>query len=210
MKQNIVMLKKILFLTAFFALSIIGLRAQTNAEARKVLDQTAAVLSHRGGATASFQLSNRRLGTLSGTLSIKGNKFLARTSKATVWFNGRTQWSYLAATNEVNISNPTPAQISAMNPYTFIHLYKSGYTLSMKRVGSNYRVHLQAQKSTAVISELYILVNAATYRPREVKMKRNGEWTVITVSNLQQRKLSDALFTFNAKEFPTAEVIDLR
>jgi len=46
--------------------------------------------------------------------------------------------------------------------------------------------------------------------PKQVKMKRGGEWTTITISNFQHKKLSDNLFSFNSKDFPTAEVIDLR
>ena len=52
---------------------------------------------------------------------------MSRTAKATVWFNGKTQWSYMPSTNEVNVSTPNEVQQAAMNPYTFINMYKSGY-----------------------------------------------------------------------------------
>jgi len=41
-------------------------------------------------------------------------------------------------------------------------------------------------------------------------MKRGGEWTTITVSNFKNQKLADRIFTFQSKDFPTAEVVDLR
>ena len=94
--------------------------------------------------------------------------------------------SYMPSTNEVNVSTPNEVQQAAMNPYTFINMYKSGYKLSMNKVGSDYQVHLVAEKGNKGIPEIYVLVDAS------------------------YKKLSDNLFSFNSKDFPTAEVIDLR
>ena len=110
-------MKKILAL-AFVAMMSIGAMAQT---AQQVLDKTAAVISNKGGASANFKMSRSKYGSASGSIAIKGNKFNARTPQAIVWFNGKTQWTYLKKTNEVNVSNPTQAQQMSMNPYTFIN-----------------------------------------------------------------------------------------
>ena len=190
------MMKKTFFITALLLCIAIVCNAQTATNARKVLDKTAAIVGSKNGATAD--------------LSIKGNKFYAHTSKAIMWYNGKTQWSYLTSTNEVNISTPNPAQQMAMNPYTFINLYKSGYNLALKTVGADYQVHMKAQNTKQSIAEVYILINRSTYKPKQVKMKRGGEWTTITVSNFKNQKLADRIFTFQSKDFPTAEVVDLR
>ena len=99
-------MKKILAL-AFVAMMSIGAMAQT---AQQVLDKTAAVIGNKGGASANFKMSSSKYGSASGSIAIKGNKFNARTPQAIVWFNGKTQWTYLKKTNEVNVSNPTQAQ----------------------------------------------------------------------------------------------------
>lgn len=177
--------------------------------ARQVLDKTAAVMGNRGGASASFVLKDPKLGKSTGTLQIKGDKFFAKTSQAMIWFNGKTQWSYLANTNEVSITNPTESQRMAMNPYTFINMYKQGYDLSMKIVGSNYQVALKAQGPKS-IPEMHITVNKRTFVPQDIKIKRNGQWLTIAISKFMRRNFSDAVFSFNAKDFPSAEVIDLR
>ena len=203
------MLKKVLLLICLSVFVFNAVKAQKDNEARKVLDKTAAIVGNKGGALANFKLTSGKIGTINGTISIKGNKFYARTSKATVWFNGKTQWSYLPSTNEVNVSNPNESQQAAMNPYTFINMYKSGYKLSMNKVGHDYQVHLVAEKGNKGIPEIYVLVDA-TYMPKQVKMKRGGEWSTITISNFQQKNLSDHLFSFNSKDFPSAEVVDLR
>lgn len=177
--------------------------------ARQVLDKTAAVMGNKGGASASFVLKDPKLGKSSGALQIKGDKFFAKTPQAMIWFNGKTQWSYLTNTNEVSVTNPTESQRMAMNPYTFINMYKQGYDLSMKIVGSNYLIALKA-KGHKSIPEMHIAVSKKTFVPQEIKIKRNGQWLAIAISKFMRRNFSDAVFSFKAKDFPSAEVIDLR
>lgn len=105
-------MKKILAI-AFAAMMSLGTMAQT---AQQVLDKTAAVIGNKKGATANFKLSSPKYGSASGTITIKGNKFNARTPEAIVWYNGKTQWTYMKKTNEVNVSNPTQAKQMSMNP----------------------------------------------------------------------------------------------
>ena len=55
-----------------------------------------------------------------------------------------------------------------------------------------------------------ITVNSKTYLPSVVKMLQGGKWTTVVISNFKAMNLSDAKFTFNSKDYPQAEVIDLR
>lgn len=199
-------MKKILAL-AFVAMMSIGAMAQT---AQQVLDKTAAVIGNKGGASANFNMSSSKYGSASGSIAIKGNKFNARTPQAIVWFNGKTQWTYLKKTNEVNVSNPTQAQQMSMNPYTFINIYKTGYKSTLKTVGSNYVVHLVANNQKRSVAEMYITINKKTHIPSVVKMRQCNTWSTITVSNFRARSVSNSTFNFNSKECPGAEVIDLR
>ena len=60
------------------------------------------------------------------------------------------------------------------------------------------------------MQELFITVESKSYSPTQVKMLQGKKWTTFDVSNLTQQSLPDSYFRFNAKDFPTAEVIDLR
>ena len=199
-------MKKILAL-AFVAMMSIGAMAQT---AQQVLDKTAAVIGNKGGASANFKMSSSKYGSASGSIAIKGNKFNARTPQAIVWFNGKTQWTYLKKTNEVNVSNPTQAQQMSMNPYTFINIYKTGYNSSLKNAGSNYVVHLTAQNKKRTVQELIITINKKTYVPSVIKMRQGSSWSTIKVSNFRAKNVSNSTFVFNSKDFPKAEIVDLR
>lgn len=187
-----------------------GIYAADNMTARKVLDKTAAVVGKKSGAQAQFHIANAKLGNASGTIAIKGNKFNARTADATVWFNGKTQWTYMKNTDEVNVTTPTQAQQTQMNPLTFINMYKSGYKLSMKTVEGKYEVRMVAENKARSVQEMFIVVNPKTFVPTQVRMRQKDSWTTINISNFKATPQSDAVFTFNKKDFPSAEIVDLR
>lgn len=184
--------------------------AQNATLARKVLDKTAAVVGSKNGASADFSLTSKKYGSVTGAIAIKGNMFHATTPEAIVWYNGKTQWSYMKKTNEVNVNNPTEAQQMRMNPYKFITMYKTGYNIGITDKGDSYWVHLIAQNKSKTVQELYIRINKKSYRPSQIRMRQDSDWTDISISNFKTKKLPDSLFTFNAKDYPTAEVIDLR
>lgn len=196
-------------LIAFIALAItLCASAQSATQARKLLDKTSAMVSRKGGASASFTMSGK-YGNTSGTIDIKGNKFSASTPQSKVWFDGKTQWTYLKQNQEVNISRPTEAQQQSMNPYKFINIYKTGFKLSSKAVTGGWQIHMVAQNQKHSIKEMYITIGK-NYLPHTVKMRQANGWTTITISNFKAKNLSDATFRFNAKDYPQAEVIDLR
>ncbi len=198
---------KKMILLAFMAVLSLGAFAQT---AQQVLDKTAKVIGNKSGASANFSMSSPKYGSASGTIAIKGNKFNARTAQAMVWYDGKTQWTYMKKTNEVNVSNPTQAQQMSMNPYTFINIYKTGYTSTMKTIGSNYKVRLVAQNKKRTVQELILTIDKKSYIPSQIKMRQGNTWSTITVSNFKAKSISNSTFVFNSKDFPKAEIVDLR
>ena len=197
-------MKKIVFVMSLLMVSVFTF-GQT---AKSVLDKTAAVVSNKNGVQANFTMTGG-MGDVSGTIAVKGRKFHATTPIATMWFDGKTMWTYMKKNEEVNITTPNEAQLQKINPYNFINLYKQGYDMTMSKSDKTYTVHLTAKNSNK-IQELFITVDKNTYHPTQVKMLQGKKWTVFDISNLKAQTLSDAIFTFNSKDFPSAEVIDLR
>ena len=197
-------MKRIIF-TLICALSLANVSAQT---AKEILDKAASVVNAKKGATADFVMSGK-YGNAAGTISIKGNKFVANTPQAKMWYDGKTQWTYMTSTEEVNVSTPTEAQQQTMNPYRFINLYNMGYAMTKKEVKNGFEVYLKATNPKRTITEMYITVNNQ-FVPTNVKMKTAKGWTNINISNFRKASLPDKTFRFNAKDYPKAEVIDLR
>ena len=188
-------------------LCCVGAKAES---AKSILDKAAATVSNPGGVQANFQMISKQFGNTSGSISIKGKKFHASTPQAIIWFDGKTQWTYMKNNDEVNVSNPTEEELQAINPYNFINIYKKGFKLSSKKVNNSYEVHLKATDKKRKIQQMYIIVDQNSYRPTHVKMQQNGKWSTLIISGLKATALSDGLFQFNAKDFPKAEIIDLR
>ena len=181
-------------------------QAQT---AKSVLDKAAATIPVKNGVKANFKMSGG-MGSSSGTIVIKGKKFHATTPQASIWFDGKTQWTYMKNNDEVNISTPTEAQLQAINPYNFITLYKKGYKSTMNSSGSSYVVHLTATSANNKIQELFVTIDKKSYHPTQVKLLQGKKWTIFDISDLKKQNTPDSEFRFNAKDFPQAEVIDLR
>lgn len=198
-----------LLITLAISMTTLSSNAQNASQARKILDKSAAIVGRKDGASANFKLSDEKHNSTSGYVAIKGDKFYATTSQATVWYDGKTQWCYIKRTNEVNISVPNDVQQISMNPYKFITMYKNGYTLGMTKNGSNYVVHLISQNKKNSVQEMYITINAG-YHPQQVKIRQGNTWTTINISNFSAKSQSDAIFKFPAKEYANAEIIDLR
>jgi outer membrane lipoprotein-sorting protein len=197
---------KVVGILLFHLFTLSPLQAQT---AKSVLDKAAATVTMKEGVKADFKMTGS-MGSTSGTIIIKGKKFHATTPQASVWFDGKTQWTYMKDNDEVNISNPTEAQLQAINPYNFLNLYKKGYDATLNSNGNNHVVHLTASTADRRIKELFITVDKKSYRPTQVKLLQGKKWTIFDITNLKKQPANDAQFRFNAKDFPHAEVIDLR
>lgn len=194
---------------AIIMMLLLSVGAQAES-AKRILDKAAATVSNPGGVQAHFQMISKQFGSTEGDIAVKGRKFHATTPDATIWFDGKTQWTYMKGNDEVNISNPTEAQLQAINPYNFINIYKKGYKLEAKKVDHFYEVHLIPTDKNRKIQEMYIVVDETSYHPTHVKMKQKDKWSTIVISRLKTASLSDDLFKFNSKDFPQAEIIDLR
>ena len=177
--------------------------------AKSVLEKAAATIAVKQGVKANFKMTGS-MGNTSGTIAIKGQKFHATTPQAIVWFDGKTQWTYMKNNDEVNVITPTEAQLQAINPYNFINLYKKGYESTLNKTGKDYVVHLTATDKARKIKELFITIDKTSYHPTQVKLLQGKKWTIFDISDLKKQSIPDAQFRFNAKDFPKAEVIDLR
>jgi outer membrane lipoprotein-sorting protein len=204
MKVSIIRIAAIALFT--FQSSLFTANAQS---AKSVLDKAAASVTVASGVKANFRMTTTT-GNTSGTIAIKGKKFYATTPQAKIWFDGKTQWTYLKNNDEVNVSNPTEAQLQAINPYNFINLYKNGYTYTMNTAGTNYVIHLTSNSADRKIKELFITVNKKSYKPMQVKMLQGKKWTTFDITSIKKEKIADSQFRFNSKDFPKAEIIDLR
>lgn len=207
-------MKKIL--TLLVCLLSLGAMAQ---KPMKVLDATAAGIRKAGDVKVSFTattfVGSTEQGSTSGTMLLKGRKMQLSTPDMKTWYDGKTQWSMLTESGEVNVSNPTEKEIAAINPYSFLSHYKKGYKMSMKektlRGQQAYEVHMTATSTSNPAQEIYVDVAKDSYTPLCIRIRQDEEWNRISIHSIQGgMNFPDSDFVFPKNEYTDVEVVDLR
>ena len=198
---------KKLFITLLSVLLPYCLSAQTD-KAKVVLDKVVSTLTKDGGIQIDFE------GTESGSITMKGEKFYLHSGQIQSWYDGNTQWSYVADTEEVNISHPTPEELQGINPYFILVNYQENFNSSHKGMKSHEGKQVQeivlVPKGNAN-ERITLWISKMNY-PIYIKVENNGKpVSEINVKAIQkQEQITDHAFRFNKSLYPNAEIIDLR
>mgnify|MGYP003413553207 FL=1 len=200
---------KRLFTFWMLALLPFCISAQTDTKAAEVLDNLLEDLSKSSGIRVDFG------GSETGFLLLKGEKFYLNNGNIQSWYDGKTQWSYVVATEEVNISHPTLEELQGINPYLILMRYKTDFNYAYK--GSQTRNGVKGHEIVLTPkhsgqSEVIRVFISKTYHPLAMKMEQNGKTSseINVTSYKTDQKLEDGMFRFNKSLFPNAEIIDMR
>lgn len=215
-------MRKYIFSVLIALLSLPVIAQQQQSQAKAVLEKTAGAFKKAGGVRADFTLKalndGRLEGRENGVIQLKGEKFMLKTSETTTWFDGKTQWSYMTKNDEVNVSNPTQEELQQINPYTFLYMYQKGFSYKlgatkMYRGKAVWEVVLTARDKKQELERITLFVTKDTYEPLYILLQQRGQQTrnEITITSYQTKQnYADQVFTFDKKQYPNAEVIDLR
>lgn len=179
----------------------------------QVLDRSASALLKSKGVTANYTLSSSGQ-RQSGEIKAKGKKFYISAGGVQTWFDGATQWNYSPKHQEVTISRPTAAEIASASPYALVSSYKSNYTLSSLKssIAGTYAIALKPKSKSNPVKQAVIYVRSSDFQPCRLDMvARNGTKSSIIITSIKTGvNLPDVTFVFPAKQYPKAEIIDLR
>ena len=182
--------------------------AQTDAKAAEVLDKALTQLAGNSGIRADFD------GTEKGFLLLKGEMFYLNNGNIESWYDGQTQWSYVADTEEVNISHPTPEELQTINPYYILMRYKADFDYIYKGspIRNGVKGHEIVLTPKGASNDRIRLFISDKFQPLAIKIERNGKTlSEINVTRYQtNQKWGDETFRFNKAQYPNAEIIDLR
>lgn len=212
---------KNLFLVYIWLLGLALPVSAQQPDAKEILDRTAVALREAGGIQADFTVrtySKSKLeGTSTGLIRLQGEKFQLDADGTKTWFDGTTQWSYLANSDEVNVSEPTPEELQSINPYALLSIYKQGYSMKLGKTNTYggkpaYEVILTASSRKQDLQCVILYVAKDTFQPLCISLTQKGGSSVaIRITSYKAgQSYANSLFTFDKKAYPTAEVIDLR
>ena len=191
-------------------------------DARSILDKASEAYNKAGAVTVTFTLDTKDTKakttySYDGKAYMKGDKFKLEIPDAITWFDGTTQWVYVKDTEEVNISNPTGEELQGISPSVLFSIYKKGYNLAYKgekKAGGKtiQEVELTSQKKNADISKIIVQIDKGNNTFYKISLAdKVGMLNTLTINSYKAgSNIPDTTFSFNKKDYPRAEVIDLR
>jgi outer membrane lipoprotein-sorting protein len=216
MKKNLALIVLFLSLTSFAF-------AQKDAKAKEWLDKSSEAFAKAGDLSVSFTMNikdvaNQMSESFDGTIDIKGNKFHLDVPEMESWFDGKTQWVLQKGWDEVNISEPNPQEVQVLNPKTIFDMYKKG--TNYKYLGETmdikgrkvHEVELIPQAKNSEIKKITMQISPIDYMPVKIHITyKNKIENIIHITQYKKNaNLADSLFVFDSKQYPEAEIIDLR
>jgi outer membrane lipoprotein-sorting protein len=161
---------------------------------------------------ANFTYQSDGGGTMTGSITVKGNKFRLKTSGQEIFNNGKEVSTYIKEINEVNISNFDPSE-GDLSPAKIYSFDKKAYKMNLvSDAGSLVKIDLSPNAKSAQVQKISIQINKSDSNVKE--------WTIVNKSGKKQNfkvtKLSpnagvdDKFFSFDKKTFPGVEINDLR
>jgi len=150
---------------------------------------------------------------ISGSVTVKGDKYMLDLGDQVVINDGKTEWRHLKDVNELNISDfyPEDQEISVSNIFT---IYESGYKYVYveSRDGDTVDViDLEPEKGGSDIYKIRMLIGSKKRELQSFLMyERSGIKYEYSISGFNENaNLNDSFFGFDEDEFD-GDIIDFR
>lgn len=198
-------------LLAFVLLAIPGMvHGETAAQ---VMRRASALMERAKGVRADFTLTSGGR-SVKGTVKSSAAGFSVVTAGYSSWYDGRNMWTYNPSTAETTLVVPTREELREVNPLLMVGGYEHDFTASfVKGSGSGaYSILLTPKNAKTGLKSVTVVLNKSTYRPTSITVTpKSGAATKVTVNSLSTDAVfSKGDFTYPAKKYPKAELIDLR
>ena len=210
----------------FFILSLLFTAfssfAQNDTKVRELLDKSSEAFMQAGGIEADFTLNIKDASSTSqafdGHILLKSSKFFIETPEYAIFFDGKTQWVYNKAFDEVNISEPDEKEVQTLNPASIYTMYKKGCNykylgektdIKMRKVQE---IELITTNKKEDINKIIVQLDKTDLMPLMFHIHfNNGMENQVYINQYKtQQVVSDAVFSFDKTKHPQVEIIDLR
>lgn len=205
-----------------FLLLMAGICQGFAQNASSILEKCVQMYESSDGIRAHFTLHTsmpqQRTGeSFEGTIQMKGDKFKLETPDMVTWYNGKTQWVYVERNEEVNVTTPSGDELQYTNPAVILRLYKKGFkaaykgTSTTRQAKAAYDITLTPSGKSNV-REVALQIEKQSSLPASITLtdKKGAAYRIEISQWKSDAHLSDNLFSFPEKEYPNAEIVDLR
>lgn len=203
---------RILFIIALAALAMATCHAAPPSAAAIMAKMSRSVLS--SPATEAKFTINGGSGPVQGSAIMHGAAFTFATPQLNLWYDGRTQWAYLRANNEVTVTEPDTDELAMVNPFAILRNYDSYYAL--RRLPDNngrHCVQLTPKSKNTGIKNINVIADSTGKWPQAITVSfddnRAVELFIDHIAPLNEAQPATT-FRYDAGKFPAAEIVDLR
>ena len=188
-------------------------------KAKGILDKLSAKTKSYSTIKADFTYSmvNKTDGvneTQNGKIDIKGNKYVLSIQGQDIISDGKTIWTYLKESEEVQINSISEDDEGAINPNKIFTLYEEGFKYQFVEEKNNIQtVNLYPKDANEKpYHRIALFIDKLKGEISEVKIHgKDGTLTTYKIKKFTPNTaISEAHFTFDKTKHPNVEVIDLR
>lgn len=202
-----------------------GAFAQQDQKAKSILDQLSKCTKAHKTIVATFtsHAVNKESNVdeeYKGQLWQKGDKYRLDFMDATTYFNGKNKWVYMPDVQEVNLFAVKDAEETDNifdNPQKVFTIYEEGfkyfYTGEKAFNGKNtHEIELIPTDKKKEYFKIKLYINKVKTQILGFKyFAKDGTRVNVTIDSFKaDEKLKNSMFSFDKKEFPDAELIDMR
>lgn len=191
---------------------LLALAASGATGAEKLVGQVKSKLASAPSVDVVFTINGGE-GPVQGSATMAKDRYFLSTPVLTVWYDGRTQWTYLKSTDEVSITEPTADELIAANPFAILSAASDNYTLrQLTDSQGRKRVELTPKSKMSGISKIVLFIDPATYYPHAIVVNFDDGRSVDVVIDKVTAGTTKPVsaFRYDKNRFPATEIIDLR
>lgn len=185
-------------------------------DANAILNRVSNKLKNTKGASASFSYSTKdknghNLGTIAGSIALKGNKYYIKQGNNEIYCNGQKTWNFNGK-DEVTVNN-VDNSTGTLNPQKLLSgdFFTKDFTSKLiSSQGSIAVIELIPTDKRKNFTKVEVYVNKTrNLITKATVYEKAGNIISFSLSNVNTDvTLADSKFTFNPKAHPGVEVID--
>ncbi|TAH01933.1 MAG: outer membrane lipoprotein carrier protein LolA [Sphingobacteriales bacterium] len=194
--------------------------AQSDASSKIILDALSEKFKTNDAVKTDFNITVynpeiKNKDSQNGVLYLKSNKYKIIFQNQEILSDGKNQWTYLKADNEVQI-NMVSKDEDALNPAQIFTAYNKGYKTKYNgetKIGTIIYQNIElAPIATKSFFKIKMVINKAKNQIFSLSVfDKNGNIYTYLVKNLVSVKdISDSFFVWDKKKYPNVDLQDLR
>jgi outer membrane lipoprotein-sorting protein len=148
-----------------------------------------------------------------GSLLVSGTKYRLEMNNMLVVFDGTARYTYLKTENEILIETPNPLRDGIFaDPSTIFAVNPNVFHIKQTEANATLNLNLTPKQSGLPYEKITMGLAKKTLHPvKFVYYGSDGRTTALTISNFKANiKPAAEEFIFNRKQYPQAEVVDMR